>query len=289
MVLLIVLVQVCSAFGPLFHQASTSASVDCLSTSDKANSCFSDSADAATYSLILGGSGPDAIKNISARLHSLEFAGFAYQFSLNASAWTPTPGALFDGASFALGLGYHLSEDYIGHYPSGYLTPSYDHPLEFAVDAWVQSTYFSSFSPLGFPGRHFNDEAKRFVFEAQKGFGEWTARVTPASPYVAVDEATVADAISRFDGLVSLEGPAAAADFLLFKSQLAQYDYCGSADADAAIRRLQASLQMCLDTGKFWAQTIVDPAAQPQLLDDLVQKYVAQQYANIGGTICTVK
>lgn len=157
------------------------------------------------YSFVLGASAPDAIKHLTSKFHTFRFATFQYQFAL-----TQSQSQTFSPLAFSLGYGAHLAQDFVGHYPTGYLTPEYDHPIEIAADTY---NYFAHFKPLGynsFPFQKFNAEAVDFVLRANEFYSRQNGTDFP----VPFNRSTIQKSISDFESLISIE--AAAVRFNIF-------------------------------------------------------------------------
>jgi hypothetical protein len=119
-----------------------------------------------------GNSAPDALKPVSASLHSFDFA-----LTLLRAA-SASHDARF--LNFSLGFGSHLMEDLVGHHANGFIPAATDHYFCLNVDAWLShKTKF----------QHFDSEVRSFVAAAAVTFLN--------NPQVTVE--TVERAMMKFD------------------------------------------------------------------------------------------
>ncbi|KAH3743479.1 hypothetical protein Pelo_15122 [Pelomyxa schiedti] len=195
--------------------------------------------------LVLGSSAPDAFKGLRSTMHGLVYAGYQLLCVLVNSSCTS---ASFDTYNFSVGYGGHLCEDMVGHHSDGYLTPEYDHELEFAVDTYLtKSTNGFDFRLL----QDYGDPVYTFVAAASEFYSNYDTSFIPLNYTQAKDSA------DEFDNQCRLESPAIVAN-VAYKSEMVKWDNYGATSFAQAQQHLALAQNCAIEAANFWLQTMLD-------------------------------
>jgi len=298
--LLLLLVSHAQSWGPLTHQSWACQLLLQSSSGTTASggvaSCYSDSAVVRKQSAkvngalnkrtsyVLGGSSPDAVKKLSMRLHSFEFASYQYQYALALQKQQVKKHRLrgdnaerFDPIAFSLAYGNHLTQDVVGHWRTGYLTPEYDHPIEFAADTFQFFTLYKPDNFTLFPFIRFDADAIDFITRANEYFANHTS--TKFEPFTR-DQ--IQQSIASFEQMVMLETGVVVFNSL-YKDQMVKFDFCQASDYTTALAHLNLSTEWAHGAAKFWLSMDKN---DPNSVDNQIQQVVSQLYGKNNGTIC---
>lgn len=276
----ILILSTCNAWGPLTHQ--TLACQLYVNDRSSVKECYRTGTNdlCSMKSYILGGSSPDAVKKLNMRLHSFEFAAMQYRLALEVrDKYVPR----FDPVSFALAYGTHLAQDSVGHYPTGYLTPEYDHAIELAADTWQYFTYYKPINYTSFPLLLFNDAAIDFITLANQYFANQSNMLH--EKFVPFTKEQIMSSILQFESIISLEAAFIGSNFL-YKEEMIKFDFCKASDFPTAIKHLQLSNEWNLAASKYWIR-LAQSSIDGREIEDKVQEKVKQLFDSHGGTICT--
>lgn len=240
-------------------------------------------------SFVLGGSSPDAVKQLSMRLHSFEFAAYQYEYALmkqrqqrqsvkkNKNKNKTVDKSGFDPVAFSLAYGNHLAQDVVGHWKTGYLTPEYDHPIEFAADTFQFYTEYKPNNFTFFPLVRFDADAIDFLTEANEYFANKTSK-----PFVPFTRDGIRASIQSFERMVMAEVAAAVLN-IIYKDQMVAFDFCKTNEYKKALAHLTLSQEWSDAASKFWMDM---NKKNPESVESQVRLVVEQLYATKNGTIC---
>lgn len=217
---------------------------------------------------VAGASSPDAFKGAAPALHSLPFAA-----ALHTAA---TASGDADLHAFALGFGCHLAQDAVGHHGHGYLNPAEDHPLEFAVDSYVQKNEPGS---GGGTLQQISDAQAALVANASVVYAH-----SSGDPSAALTMAQASKSVSSFELLTTAEAAAIAVNFL-YKSEMVKYDACGAKDFAATLANYEVSRGWVLDACDRWVHLMAE-GVEGGTASANVSAYVDSLFAAHGGTTC---
>lgn len=227
-------------------------------------------------SFVLGASSPDAVKGTAPALHSLLFAAHFAAFTAS-----PPPGSHLDprAVDLSLGWGCHLAQDAVGHHVHGYLNPAEDHPLEFAVDTYVQHNKPGS---GGGTLQKLDAPLTAAVVNASAAFAAATG-----TKGAELTTASAAKAVAAFDKLTSEEGVAIDVNFF-YKSEMKKDDSCGAHSFGDALRNYELARQWCMQACGQWLRLMAArPPIAPAAAVANLTGYVDALFASHGGTVCT--
>ncbi len=232
-------------------------------------------ASSSVYSFILGASAPDSVKALSMRLHDYEFATLMYQFAKQQQNTSS-----FDPVSFSLGYGFHLAQDFVGHFRTGYLNPKYDHEVEFAADTLLYQVYIRKLFPSSYPVALFNAEAKQFITEANEYFSAHSS--TPFTPF---NSSAISDSIDKFETTAKTESNLVVWN-KVYKAELVAFNFCKSKDLDVVLKQLDLSVKWCQDASMQWVNLLNQAKVEPKDMTAQMSQFVESLYASHSGTIC---
>lgn len=218
------------------------------------------------------------------RLHHFEFATTALTYAR--SGRFQSRDTKFDARAFALGYGYHLAQDFVGHYVRGYLTPEYNRLLQFAVDSGEFHTHFRKSFLTGFPFQKFNDEAVRFLHEANLYYEEWCRSTSGCAPYSAFNETAVQEAANSLDNLIAVESRLVVLN-LIWKQECKEWDFCQAETVEEAMRHLDESKDLSLVASEIWMKNAQGASIPAQQMQRVMIDAVEKLYAARGGSICS--
>eukprot|EP00656_Telonema_subtile_P029710 TRINITY_DN32793_c0_g1_i1.p1 TRINITY_DN32793_c0_g1~~TRINITY_DN32793_c0_g1_i1.p1 ORF type:complete len:216 (-),score=52.14 TRINITY_DN32793_c0_g1_i1:199-846(-) len=205
-------------------------------------------------------SAPDAFKKLAPSLHSLPFAALLYTAAQNEGGAELT--------DFALGYGCHLAQDSIGHHANGFLNPQEDHPLEFAVDAYVSRQHSPEFVQM-------DTEMTQLVASA-------SATANGSVPVVSPQEAI--KAVSEFRALTTAERAAVAVD-VGWSRAIVKDSFCAVSELSDALQNFWLSGNWTLSVCAEWQNSMItgESAASAMAKQAAV---VEQLFAGNNGTSC---
>ena len=182
-----------------------------------------------------GGSAPDAVKKLEPSLHGLPFAAALYAAAAVAGS--------AEGIDFALGYGCHLAHDAVGHHRAGFLNPAEDHPLEFAVDTYVNAKLVTS----KFAFSQISPAMVALVANASR-------RAAVAYPLLihAVNLSAVQAGASAFKTLTTAESVLLPLNRLTYKGQLVSDSYCAVTDIAGVLGNFALATNWSVSACRTW-------------------------------------
>ena len=182
-----------------------------------------------------GGSAPDAVKKLEPSLHGLPFAAALYAAAAVAGS--------AEGIDFALGYGCHLAHDAVGHHRAGFLNPAEDHPLEFAVDTYVDAKLVTS----GFAFSQISPAMVALVANASR-------RAAVAYPLLihAVNLSAVQAGVSDFKTLTTAESWLLPLNRPKYEGQLVSDSYCAVTDIAGVLGNFALATNWSVSACRTW-------------------------------------
>lgn len=203
---------------------------------------------------ITGGSSPDAVKKLENALHTFTFAAALYE--------TATSSNTSSDIEFALGYGCHLAHDYVGHHAKGFLNPLEDHPLEFAVDTYVETLS--------------NKPSFNQLTSAMEALIAKTSRsASSVYPFISkVSLTQVQSSVGAFKKLTTAEHLAIQVNKLFYKSQLVKDSYCNISHVQDAVLNFKRATNWSISACNFWKDTMQNSGVNGTEAQTMVEKYV---------------
>eukprot|EP00823_Brevimastigomonas_motovehiculus_P008627 TRINITY_DN7944_c0_g1_i1.p1 TRINITY_DN7944_c0_g1~~TRINITY_DN7944_c0_g1_i1.p1 ORF type:complete len:249 (+),score=54.94 TRINITY_DN7944_c0_g1_i1:48-794(+) len=199
---------------------------------------------------------PDAVKSVLSTFHSIQFAR-----ALVRAASTD------EQKQFALGFGSHLCGDYVGHHKNGFLTPEWDHEIEFATDAFV-------FHELPFPIPAFSDSLVTFLSHTAASFSQ-------------LNETIIKEEVGNFVNFYSLLQnimPDYTAD--KYRPQEIDYSFCKDQQWPQVINHFYLASNWTAQTIDYWERVATDFSIPDTNIDATIMKFVDSLYQNHQDTSC---
>ena len=240
--------QVVNGWGPFTHQFFSSL----------------DDSHAKQIGFRAGASAPDAFKHISPQLHNPLFASVLFQVAEESG----------QGIDFALGYGCHLSHDAVGHHTAGFLNPSEDHPLEFAMDSFIAK----ELSPPSFC-QITPSEIALVVNASVKAAAEY--------PKIkAIDLKQAQEAVLKFRALTTAEAVAMPLNFE-YKSQLIKESYCKVTTLSQVVANFNQSRDWSVEACRFWESTMTNGTINATEARNRMEEFVQNLFNHHNNTSCT--
>jgi hypothetical protein len=252
------------AWGPLTHQTFSCH----IQNVDRNATCFQGFP---MYSMTLGNGAPDSVKYLEPKFHSFEFAAWQYQF---AKSYPPT--AQFKPIDFAIGFGYHLSQDVVGHHKNSYLSPQHNRWMQFAVDSRKVQT--SKPDRNIFQWRRYNDDAIKFLYDSNVFY----ANKNPSYKPHPIEK--LAETVKAFDTVIGAEVELARFN-TGYKNQQMEYDPCKPSNEVEMEANFKRAYEWSVLSSKYFL-SLIEKDENPRNFDGLIHKFVDAMFARQNGTLC---